>query len=146
MTSLRRLLAQYRRQQTARGAINADMAKKEWGAARELGLPITLHTNGSAKIKFFNDKNLLGARRAARPSAKTNAEDFTPPAKYNVHYIDSPVGGTGRTGEMQFPELPHAGAKVSISIDNVTAECCDCFACMHTLQTLNRHRTSGKSN
>ena len=33
---------------------------------------------------------------------------------------------------------------MSISIDNVTAERCDCFACMHMLQALNRHRTGGK--
>ena len=35
---------------------------------------------------------------------------------------------------------------MSISIDNVTADRCDCFACMHMLQTLNRHRTGGKYN
>ena len=47
-----------------RGAINAEMAKKEWSAARELGLPITLHTNGSASIQLLNDNNLLGAATA----------------------------------------------------------------------------------
>ncbi len=31
-----------------RGAINAAMAKKEWGTARDLALPITLHTSGRA--------------------------------------------------------------------------------------------------
>ena len=31
-----------------------------------------------------------------------------------------------------------------MSIDNVTAERCDCFACMHTLQGVSKHRTGGK--
>jgi 5-methylthioadenosine/S-adenosylhomocysteine deaminase len=61
-----------------------------------------------------------------------------------VRYSVSPLGEAGRAGEMQFIEMMQAGVKVSISIDNVTAERCDCFACMHMLQTINRHRTGGK--
>jgi len=37
-----------------------------------------------------------------------------------------------------------AGVKVSISIDNTTADRCDCFACMRMMQHINRHRTGGK--
>ena len=37
---------------TSRGAINADMAKKEWRRRAHLGLPITLHTNGSDRIQI----------------------------------------------------------------------------------------------
>jgi len=40
--------------------------------------------------------------------------------------------------------MMQAGVPVSISIDNVTAELSDCFACMHMLQAVNRHRTGGK--
>ena len=65
-------------------------------------------------------------------------------AKHDVHYSLSPLGEAGRTGEMQFPEMLQAGVLVSMSIDNVTAERCDCFACMHMMQTINRHRTGGK--
>jgi cytosine/adenosine deaminase-related metal-dependent hydrolase len=129
---------------TARGAIGPDMAKKEWTGARELGLPITLHTNGSASIQLLNDNNLLGPDVQLVHPLNTNAADWEALAKHGVHYSVSPLGEAGRPGEMQFPELLQAGVLVSMSIDNVTAERCDCFNCMRTMQTINRHRTGGK--
>ncbi len=74
------------------------------------------------------------------------AKDFEVLAKHDVRYSTSPLGEAGRTGETQLSELMQAGVKVSISIDNVLAERCDCFACMRMLQTLNRHRNAGKFN
>ncbi|MGC1693858.1 MAG: amidohydrolase family protein [Pseudolabrys sp.] len=129
---------------TARGAINADMAKKEWSAARDLGLPITLHTNGSDSIQLLSANGLLGPDVQLVHPLNLLAKDFEVLAKHDVHYSISPLGEAGRTGETQLSELMQAGVKVSISIDNVTAERCDCFACMHMLQTLNRHRNAGK--
>jgi len=129
---------------TARGAINAEMAKKEWGAARELGLPITLHTSGSASIQLLNANNLLGPDVQLVHPLNTNAADWEVLAKHDVRYSVSPMGEAGRSGEMQFPELLQAGVKVSISIDNTTADRCDCFACMRMMQVINRHRTGGK--
>jgi cytosine/adenosine deaminase-related metal-dependent hydrolase len=131
---------------TARGAINAEMAKKEWSAARDLGLPITLHTNGSASIQLLNDNNLLGPDVQLVHPLNTNAKDWEVLAKHKVHYSVSPLGEAGRPGEMQFPELLQAGVMVSMSIDNVTAERCDCFNCMRMMQTINKHRTGGKIN
>ena len=128
----------------SRGAIDAEMAKKEWGAARDLGLPITLHTNGSASIQLLNDANLLGPDVQLVHPLNTKAADWDLLAKHGVHYTTSPLGESGRSGEMQFIEMMQAGVLVSMSIDNVTAERCDCFACMHMLQTINKHRTGGK--
>lgn len=128
----------------SRGAINADMAKKEWGAARDLGLPITLHTNGSDNIKLLAANNLLGKDVQLVHPLNLQAGDFEVLAKHDVRYSISPIGEAGRTGETQLSELLQAGVKVSISIDNVTADRCDCFACMKMLQTLNRHRNAGK--
>jgi 5-methylthioadenosine/S-adenosylhomocysteine deaminase len=128
----------------ARGAINADIAKKEWGAARELGLPITLHTNGSANIQLLAANNLLGKDVQLVHPLNLLPGDFELLAKHDVRYSTSPIGEAGRTGETQLSELLQAGVKVSISVDNVTADRCDCFACMKMLQTLNRHRTAGK--
>ena len=128
----------------SRGAIDAAMAKKEWGQARDLGLPITLHTNGSASIQLLNEANLLGPDVQLVHPLNTNAADWELLAKHGVHYSTSPLGEAGRTGEMQFIEMMQAGVLVSMSIDNVTAERCDCFACMHMLQAVNRHRTGGK--
>jgi cytosine/adenosine deaminase-related metal-dependent hydrolase len=129
---------------TARGAINADMAKKEWGGARDLGLPITLHTNGSASIQLLNEAGLLGPDVQLVHPLNTDAKDWEVLAKHGVHYSTSPLGEAGRSGEMQFIEMMQAGVLTSISIDNVTAERCDCFACMHMLQAVNKHRTGGK--
>jgi cytosine/adenosine deaminase-related metal-dependent hydrolase len=127
-----------------RGAIDATMAKKEWSATRELGLPITLHTSGTGAIKLLNEAGLLGPDLQLVHPLNTDAADWEALVKHGVRYSVSPLGEAGRSGEMQFPEMMQAGVKVSISIDNVTAERCDCFACMHMLQTINRHRTGGK--
>src|SRR5262245_49967807 len=127
-----------------RGAIDAATAKKEWTAARELGLPITLHTSGTGAIKLLNEAGLLGPDLQLVHPLNTDAADWEVLAKRSVHYSVSPLGEAGRSGEMQFPEMMQAGVKCSISIDNVTAERADCFACMHMMQTINRHRTGGK--
>ena len=38
-----------------RGTLTIDMAKRDWGGARALGLPITLHTSGPSPIKLLED-------------------------------------------------------------------------------------------
>ncbi|HXD44268.1 MAG TPA: amidohydrolase family protein [Pseudolabrys sp.] len=127
-----------------RGAIDAAMARKEWTAARDLGLPITLHTSGTGAVKLLNDAGLLGPDLQLVHPLNTAPEDWAILAKHGVHYSTSPLGEAGRGGEMQFIEMMQAGVLMSMSIDNVTAERCDCFACMHMLQTINKHRTGGK--
>jgi 5-methylthioadenosine/S-adenosylhomocysteine deaminase len=127
-----------------RGAIDAAMAKKEWDAVRVLGLPITLHTSGSGAIKLLNEAGLLGPDLQLVHPLNTEPADWEALAKHGTHYSTSPLGEAARTGEMQFIEMMQAGVPVSISVDNVTAEHCDLFACMHMLQAVNRHRTGGK--
>jgi 5-methylthioadenosine/S-adenosylhomocysteine deaminase len=127
-----------------RGSVDPEMAKKEWSAVRELGLPITLHTSGMGAIPILNKTGLLGPDLQLVHPLNTSPEDQEALAKNGVTYSISPLGEAGRAGEMQFPEMMKAGVKVSISIDNVTAERCDCFACMRMLQTINKHRTGGK--
>ena len=128
----------------SRGAIDAAMATKEWAAARELGLPITLHTSGIGGIKILNDAGLLGPDLQLVHPLNTGPDDWAALAKHGVRYSVSPIGEAARPGEMQFPEMLQAGVKVSISIDNTTADRCDCFACMRMMQHINRHRTGGK--
>ncbi|HVV61386.1 MAG TPA: amidohydrolase family protein [Pseudolabrys sp.] len=129
---------------TSRGAINAEMATKEWNGVREFGLPITLHTNGSASIQLLDGANLLGKDVQLVHPLNLVEKDFDTLAKHGTHYSTSPLGEAGRSGEMQFIELMQKGVLVSMSIDNVTAERCDCFACMHMMQIINRHRTGNK--
>ncbi len=128
----------------SRGAIDGEMATKEWTRAREIGLPITLHTSGSASVQLLASHNLLGKDIQLVHPLNLNQKDFEALAKSGTHYSTSPLGEAGRSGEMQFIELMQHDVLVSMSIDNVTAERCDCFACMHMLQTVNRHRTGNK--
>src|SRR5262249_19502236 len=44
-----------------RGTLTIDMAKQDWGNARALGLPITLHTSGPSPIKLLEEAGLLGS-------------------------------------------------------------------------------------
>ena len=129
---------------TARGAVDAAMATKEWNGAREIGLPITLHTNGSASIQLLDGAKLLGKDVQLVHPLNLVEKDFDTLAGHGTHYSVSPLGEAGRPGEMQFPELMQKGVLVSMSIDNVTAERCDCFNCMRMMQTINKHRTGGK--
>ncbi|HET7850893.1 MAG TPA: amidohydrolase family protein, partial [Pseudolabrys sp.] len=128
----------------SRGAIDGDMATKEWTRAREIGLPITLHTSGSASVQLLASHNLLGKDIQLVHPLNLNEKDFEVLASTGTHYTTSPLGEAGRSGQMQFIELMQHGVLVSVSIDNVTAERCDCFACMHMLQIVNRHRTGNK--
>ena len=51
-----------------RGNISVDTARKDWGGARALGLPITMHTSGPSPVKLL-EKRGSWVRRPARPSA-----------------------------------------------------------------------------
>jgi hypothetical protein len=44
----------------ARGVITIDMVKTDWGGARALGLPITMHTSGASPIMALDLAGLLG--------------------------------------------------------------------------------------
>src|SRR5690348_2643854 len=59
-----------------RGAIDTAMAKKEWGQAREMGLPITLHTSGTGAIKLLNEAGLLGPDLQLIHPLNTGAADW----------------------------------------------------------------------
>jgi cytosine/adenosine deaminase-related metal-dependent hydrolase len=128
----------------SRGAIDEAMAIKEWTRAREIGLPITLHTSGSASVQLLNRTNLLGPDVQLVHPLNLDEKDFEVLAKHGTHYATAPLGEAGRSGQMQFPELMQHGIPLSMSIDNVTAERCDCFACMHMLQAINKHRMGRK--
>jgi len=127
-----------------RGAIGPEMAKKEWGAARDLGLPITLHTSGLGAVKVLDGAGLLGPDLQLVHPLNTSAEDREALARHGVSYSTSPVGEARRPGDIQFIEMMQAGVRMSLSIDHITTYDCDCFACMRMLYTLNLHRTGGK--
>jgi hypothetical protein len=43
----------------ARGFLSIDMVRKDWGGARALGLPITLHTSGPSPITMLEEAGLV---------------------------------------------------------------------------------------
>jgi cytosine/adenosine deaminase-related metal-dependent hydrolase len=128
-----------------RGAIGLDMARKEWGAARDLGLPITLHTSGVGAVKILTDAGLLGPDLQLVHPLGSSAQDRAALAKHGVSYSTSPTGEARRPGDLQFPEMMEAGVKLSLSIDHTTTYNCDCFVCMRMLYTLNIHRLGPKN-
>jgi len=128
-----------------RGAINPTMAKKEWSAARELGLPITLHTSGTGAIQTLNEAGLLGPDLQLVHPLGSDAAGREVLAKHGVHYSSSPVGEARRAGDIQVPEMLDAGVKVSLSIDHTTTYDCDFFMSMRMLYTIAKHRFGKKS-
>jgi 5-methylthioadenosine/S-adenosylhomocysteine deaminase len=130
-----------------RGTVTTDMAKKEWGAARELGLPITLHTSGPPVTKLLDDAGLLGPDVQLVHPLNTSAEDRAILAKRGTSYSMSPTGESRRpasAGVIQLGEMLEAGVKVSMSIDHTTTYNCDCFVCMRMLYSLHLHRLGSK--
>ena len=130
-----------------RGNVTVDMAKKEWGAARELGLPITLHTSGPSPVKLLDDAGLLGPDVQLVHPLLTTAEERARLRERGTSYSMSPVGESRRpasAGVIQLGELIESGVKCSMSIDHTTTYNCDCFVCMRMLYSLHQHRIGSR--
>ena len=126
-----------------RGNIPLDIVKQEWGAARALGLPITLHTSGPSPVTYLNDAGLLGPDVQLVHPLLTTAEERRIMQERGVTYSTSPVGEARRpasAGLIQFAELLEAGVKVSLSTDNASSYSFDYFASMRMLYALHQHR------
>jgi 5-methylthioadenosine/S-adenosylhomocysteine deaminase len=130
--------------QTAlRGTISLDIVRREWGGARKLGLPITLHTSGPSPVKLLDDAGLLGPDVQLVHPLLTTPEDRRILKERGVSYSIAPVGESGRpakAGVIQLGELLEAGIKVSISTDHIGTFNCDFFNCMRILYQLHQHR------
>jgi 5-methylthioadenosine/S-adenosylhomocysteine deaminase len=130
-----------------RGNISVEMAKKDWGAARELGLPITMHTSGASPVKLLNDSGLLGPDLQLVHPLLTTTEERAMLKEKGTSYSTSPVGESQRpasAGVIQLGELLEAGVRASLSIDHTTNYNCDCFGCMRMAYSLHRHRLGNK--
>src|SRR4029077_5492043 len=79
-----------------RGNVTIELAKKEWGGARELGLPITLHTSGPSPVKLLEE----ACQRA--PDVQLGQPRLTTPEERailkarGVSYSSSPTGESQR--------------------------------------------------
>jgi len=134
--------------QTAlRGTISIDIARKDWGGARALGLPITLHTSGPSPVKMLDDAKLLGPDVQMVHPLLTTAEDRRVLKERGVSYSIAPVGESRRpakAGVIQLAELLEAGVKVSMSTDHTGTYNCDFFEGMRILYNLHQHRVGAR--
>jgi 5-methylthioadenosine/S-adenosylhomocysteine deaminase len=131
----------------ARGTLTIDMAKRDWGGARTLGLPITLHTSGASPIVALEEAGLLGPDLQLVHPLLTTAEERTILKTRGVSYSIAPVGEARRPsslGVIQLAELLEAGVKVSLSTDHTTNYNCDPFVGMRILFSVHQHRVGAK--
>jgi cytosine/adenosine deaminase-related metal-dependent hydrolase len=130
-----------------RGVLTTEMAKKDWGGARALGLPITVHTSGPSPIKLLEEAGLLGPDVQLVHPLLTTPEERAILKARGVSYSTAPVGEARRpvsTGVIQLGELLEAGVKVSLSTDHTTNYNCDPFMGMRILFALHQHRIGDK--
>jgi cytosine/adenosine deaminase-related metal-dependent hydrolase len=130
-----------------RGTLTIDMAKKDWGGARALGLPITVHTSGPSPIKLLEEAGLLGPDLQLVHPLLTTPEDRAILKARGVSYAMAPVGEARRpssVGVIQLGEMLEAGVKVSLSTDHTTNYNCDPFLAMRILFALHQHRIGDK--
>lgn len=130
-----------------RGNIPLDIARADWGGARKLGLPITMHTSSGSPVKMLDDANLLGPDVQFVHPLLTTAEERRIMAARGVSYSMSPVGESRRpaaAGVIQLGELLQAGVKCSLSIDHTGSFNADFFDCMRILYNLHQHRIGPK--
>jgi len=130
-----------------RGNIPVEIAYKDWGGARALGLPITMHTSGPSPITLLHKAGLLGPDVQLVHPLLTTAEDRKILRERGVSYSTSPVGESQRpasAGVIQLAELLEAGIKVSLSIDHTGTYNVDFFQCMRFLYSLHKHRVGNR--
>jgi cytosine/adenosine deaminase-related metal-dependent hydrolase len=131
----------------ARGVLSIDMARKDWGGARALGLPITLHTSGPSPITALEDAGLLGADVQLVHPLLTTPDERAILKRRGVSYSIAPVPESRRAsnlGVVQLGELLDAGVKVSLSTDHTSNYKCDPFGAMRVLFALHQHRLHNK--
>jgi 5-methylthioadenosine/S-adenosylhomocysteine deaminase len=130
-----------------RGTLTIDMAKRDWGGARALGLPITLHTSGPSPINLLEEAGLLGPDVQLVHPLLTAPEERAILKARGVSYAMAPVGEARRpsgVGVIQLGEMLEAGVKVSLSTDHTTNYNCDPFVGMRILFALHQHRIGDK--
>jgi imidazolonepropionase-like amidohydrolase len=131
----------------ARGVVTIDMLKRDWGGARALSLPITMHTSGASPIIALEQTGLLGPDVQLIHPLLTTPEERNILKARGVSYSTSPTGEARRpqsAGVIQLGELLEAGVKVSLSTDHTTNSNCDPFVAMRILFALHQHRIGAK--
>jgi 5-methylthioadenosine/S-adenosylhomocysteine deaminase len=130
-----------------RGVLTIEQTKRDWGGARALGVPITLHTSGPSPIKLLEEAGLLGPDVQLVHPLLTTPEERAILKARGVSYATAPTGEARRpasVGVIQLGELLEAGIKVSLSTDHTTNYNCDPFVAMRVLFALHQNRLGDK--
>jgi 5-methylthioadenosine/S-adenosylhomocysteine deaminase len=130
-----------------RGVLTIEMVKRDWGGARALGLPITVHTSGPSPIKVLEEAGLLGPDLQLVHPLLTSPEERAILKARGVSYSTSPTGEARRgsaLGVIQLGELLESGVKASLSTDHTTNYNCDPFVAMRILFALHQHRIGSR--
>jgi 5-methylthioadenosine/S-adenosylhomocysteine deaminase len=129
--------------QSIRGAISFEIAQKDWGGARELGLPITLHASPKDLVFELEKQKLLGPDVQLVHPMFTVAEERAILASHGTSFATSPIGEVARPpdgGVVQLGELLQAKVPVSLSLDETVEGNADYFNVMRTLFKYHKHR------
>lgn len=130
-----------------RGNIPLHIVRADWGGARKLGLPITLHTSGPSPITLLENAGLLGPDVQLVHPLLTTPEERKILRERGTSYSISPIGESRRpasAGVIQLAELLEAGVKASLSTDHTGSFSCDFFNCMRVLYNLHHHRVGAR--
>lgn len=129
--------------QSIRGAISFEIAQKDWGGARELGLPITLHASPKELVFALEQHKLLGPDVQLVHPMFTVADERAILVSRQTSFASSPIGEVARPptgGVVQLGELLQAKVLVSLSLDETVEGNADYFNVMRTLFKYHKHR------
>lgn len=135
--------------QSLRGTITFDVARKDWGGARELGLPITLHASPKDLVFELEKQGLLGPDVQLVHPMATSAEERAILKSRGTSFASSPIGEVQRApdrGVVQINELLQAGVLASLSLDETVGGNADFFNVMRTMYKYDQHRLGETDN
>jgi cytosine/adenosine deaminase-related metal-dependent hydrolase len=128
--------------QSPRGSISIPLAHQDWAAARELGLPITLHASPAGLVTLLEEEGLLGPDvQLVHPTQTTAAENEIVVARGTAWSMSS-IGEAGRgpVEQIRFFELAQAGARLGLSVDSSSIDSADMFSAMRILHKATSNR------
>ncbi|WP_170850465.1 MULTISPECIES: amidohydrolase family protein [unclassified Beijerinckia] len=129
--------------QSLRGTITFDIAQRDWGGARELGLPITLHASPKDLVFELEKQRLLGSDVQLVHPMFTAAEERAILKSRGTSFSSSPIGEVQRPpdgGVVQINELLQSGVLTSLSLDETVAGNADFFNVMRVMFKYDKHR------
>jgi 5-methylthioadenosine/S-adenosylhomocysteine deaminase len=129
--------------QSIRGAITFEMAHRDWGGARELNLPITLHASPKDLVFELEKEKLLGPDVQLVHPMFTVAEERAILRSRGTSFSTSPIGEVMRPpegGVVQLGELLQDNVLTSLSLDETVEGTADYFNVMRILFKYHKHR------